>query len=561
MRPGSDVSRQVSLGKFGTFSTNHLIGRPFHLTYEINVAACLAEGRSNLQIVPAAELHAHIQDGVPSEFDVSTPAANGAVTEIELVGPDGDVVMRGTADGLTDGSARGNADVTDDPGSQTLTMAEIELLKKQDTGAGHDVVAKILASHTALGKKTAFSLAKYTLRKTRKYLRRFVPLPLDVALLAHITLHERDGARSLELREEVLALAMSWSNVHCGYAELRDGPDSGAESAEDSEDANRWLVIDETGGLVVAAMAERMGILHPGPDAAAPAANGHADAAAEPESPTRPHRRHADEVAQTARHNTLTLVHANAQPNLSMLPYFAYSPTNPAASHPLHAHLKTLTWLQLLHPEEDSFCTEVPPVPAEELASWKGGKRSAYHRKRRRAQRTVAVSDDARAGGFAGLVVASVMEPTSVLRHLLPLLRGGAQVVVYAANLEPLVALQDACSMARRAAFIALSDEERIGALGTDDFPVDPTLLLATAIHSVRARPWQVLPGRTHPVMTDRGGAEGYVFVATRVTPVDGVVHARGTYERKKRRTAEANGNQGEGSPWTQDAFAAADGG
>ncbi len=47
-------------------------------------------------------------------------------------------------------------------------------------------------------------------------------------------------------------------------------------------------------------------------------------------------------------------------------------------------------------------------------------------------------------------------------------------------------------------------------------------------------REWQVLPGRTHPVMTGRGGAEGYLFTATRAVPAEGRVEARGKFVRKK---------------------------
>ena len=68
----------------------------------------------------------------------------------------------------------------------------------------------------------------------------------------------------------------------------------------------------------------------------------------------------------------------------------------------------------------------------------------------------------------------------------------------------------------------------------TDDFPLDPTLLLAPTIQTARARSWQVLPGRTHPLMTGRGGSEGYIFTATRVLPAEGKVEARGKFKRRK---------------------------
>ncbi|KAL9589529.1 MAG: hypothetical protein Q9179_007984, partial [Wetmoreana sp. 5 TL-2023] len=168
------------------------------------------------------------------------------------------------------------------------------------------------------------------------------------------------------------------------------------------------------------------------------------------------------------------------------------------------------------------------------------GKRGNYHRKRRRWERTTAIVSDTQAGGFDGLVIASFMNTSTILHHLVPLLRGGAQVVVYSPSLEPLVELADYYSTGRRVAF--LNDPPISGDMPTEDFPVNPSLLLAPTVQTVRCRPWQVLPGRTHPVMTGRGGAEGYVFTATRVLPAEGGVEARGI--SKKRKGKAGNGGQ-----------------
>jgi len=69
-----------------------------------------------------------------------------------------------------------------------------------------------------------------------------------------------------------------------------------------------------------------------------------------------------------------------------------------------------------------------------------------------------------------------------------------------------------------------------------EDFPVDPTLVLNPMLQTARAREWQVLPLRTHPLMTGRGGAEGYLFTGTRVLPVRGVkVEAKGKFGKKRK--------------------------
>ena len=255
-----------------------------------------------------------------------------------------------------------------------------------------------------------------------------------------------------------------------------------------------------------------------------------------------------------ARTNTLTMVHSNTQPNLGHLRYFSFDHTNPhqpgAPEHPLARHLMTLSWLQLLEPELDSAYSTVPAeATAEELRSWKASRRGTYHRKRRRWARVRHVVDTARAGGFAGLVVATSMDPISVLQHAVPLLAGGAPVAVYSPTVEPLTALADCYSIARRAAWAADPPPEAAGLSpaelerwpGTPEFPLNPSLLLGAAVQTSRVRRWQVLPGRTHPLMTSRGGPEGYIFTAWRVKPAEGKVEARGKArpKPKKRKVGE----------------------
>ncbi|CAL3966799.1 unnamed protein product [Diplocarpon coronariae] len=545
----------TSLPKIGTFPSNLLIGRPYYKTYEL-LDRLPGHKDSSLRIVAAAELHA---DTIAEENAAANPSlsANGGNdnedgiplggdgVEYQLVGPDNEVIMRS------------NRETIDSSAHQTLTMAEIETLKREGTGAGKDLIAKLMASHLGIDQKTAFSLAKYKLLKTKKYLRRFTVLPVDVPTLTRWIAEEKDTGKILELREEMLALAGSWANVHFSSA-LPTQPDLAG---------GRWLVVDETGGLLVAALAERMGILYPlSPDDAMSIQE-----AEETETP-----QHNDRPLATS--STLTLVHANAQPNVSLLKYFSYDPTtaSPATPtpHPLSTHLHTLSWLQLVSPSLDTtYSTAIPLLTSEELSSLKSGKRGTYYRKLRRHTRVKNIVTSTRAGNFDGLVVASHMDPVSILRHTIPLLRGGAQVSIYSPTIEPLVALADVYSTSRRTAFIQAPPQSFLALLpdpgpnstpvtssvpaadpnpttsppleqpparnpdtwpGSPDFPLNPTLLLSTSVQSCRLRPWQVLPGRTHPSMTGKGGAEGYLFTATRVVPARGRVEARGKFVKRR---------------------------
>ena len=515
------------------------------MTYEL-LDKQNGESHGGLRIVPASEIHA---DTIAEEETAANSPPDDIVTggdgvDFDLVGENGELMMRS------------NKDIVDDSSRQTLTMEEIEALKRDSTDSGKDLIAKLMSSHTGLDQKTAFSLAKYKLLKTKKYLRRFTILPVDVSMLTQWLIEDKDPSRIMEMREEMLALAGCWGNVHFN------------EDAHPSSDANtssgRYLVVDEVGGLLVATMAERMGILHPEDDHEEfSEINISEDAAPKTQSNGLSHTssRHPGSDFETgfASTNTITLIHSNAQPNLSLLKYFSFFPDAPPTipAHPLHTHLKTISWLQLLSPEDDStYSTPPSNATTEQITSWKSGKRSAYYRKRRRYARVRAIVDETRAGGFDGLIVASYMDPTGIMKACVPLLRGGAQIAIYSPTVEPLTQLADVYSMSRRTAFISslpvelrnssdaeTGDKGKIDPStwqGNEDFPLNPTLLLGVTVHTSKVRKWQVLPGRTHPLMTGRGGAEGYLFTAVRVIPAEGKVSARGKFSTKKRKVEGA---------------------
>ncbi|KAI9800464.1 MAG: tRNA (adenine(58)-N(1))-methyltransferase non-catalytic subunit trm6 [Piccolia ochrophora] len=537
----------VSIGKYGSFSANYLLGRPYNLTFEI-LDKIEGEKQQGLRVVSALEIHADTlaeNESPPSELNDTKVIDGGGGVEYELVGEDGEVIVRT------------NRDTIDDPGRQSMTMDEIEALKKEGTSSGKDLIARLMLSHSGLGQKTSFSLAKYTLRKTKKYLRRFTVLPLDVPVLLHWLVSEKDPSKIMELRDETLALVASMANVHHGGAQLVFGDQDDIEKTGHG----RWLMVDETGGMYVAAMAERMGILHPSEEdeddsTLSPPTNQALQTTSNPLGRIeddedqlgkgQTYAPHKDRPpAMSARSNYITLLHANAQPNLSLLKYFMFDSSNPSAKHPLYTHLKTVSWLQLLSPEEDPGYAEPESVPDEEFRSWKSGKRGTYYRKRRRWERTTRVVNETRAGGFDGLIVASAMNPTTILQHAVPLLRGSAQVVVYSPYIEPLAELADLYSTPRRAAFATNPPEPE--SLPSEDFPLNPTLLLAPTVQTIKLRNWQCLPGRTHPMMTGRGGGEGYIFTATRVIPLEGKVEARGKFKRRKvvQETTEVEENDG----------------
>lgn len=526
------------------------------MTYEVQERR-EDENFSRLRIVPGTELNADILAETNNEAgDADDTVIGGDGEELSLVDETGKVI------------ARSNREIIDDSARQTLTIDEIEELKKKGASAGKELIAKLMLSHTAIDQKTSYSLAKYKILKERKFLRRFTVLPLDVTLLGQWLLEDRDSGRVLEMRQELMGLLGCWADVRFGGPPL--------EGVTEPH-GGRWLAVDDTGGLLVAAMAERMGLLYQEPveeeeesqqeqtqtqqtgenTSTASHTNGtEANDNAEqevqaPSSPTlqknqRKRPRPDDLEAHYALTNTITLIHPNSQPNLAVLRYFGYDAGDPNPTypyHPLFTNLLPISWLQLASPEDDPVYNEKPvDVPNDELMSWKPNKRGHYHRKRRRWARTRQIVDGTKAGGFSGLAVASTMDPISILRQALPLLSGGSPIAIYSATIEPLEQLVDCFSIGRRAAWVSNPPAEAEGKTqaeldqwpGSREFPINPTLVLGASVQSSRAKRWQVLPGRTHPFMTGRGGADGYLFTGWRTIPAEGRISARGKFQKKR---------------------------
>ena len=153
------LRRVISLNRYGSFPANAVLGRPYYHSFEIlECSSAKNELEPALRIIPPAELYADInnEEAVTSD-GYHTIKGEGGV-EYDVVGEDGQLVMKS------------NRQTVDDPGQQTMSMDEIEALKARGVN-GKEMVAKLMESHAALDQKTAFALAKYTLRKRKKYLK------------------------------------------------------------------------------------------------------------------------------------------------------------------------------------------------------------------------------------------------------------------------------------------------------------------------------------------------------------------------------------------------------
>ncbi|KAA8912927.1 hypothetical protein TRICI_003309 [Trichomonascus ciferrii] len=228
-------------------------------------------------------------------------------------------------------------------------------------------------------------------------------------------------------------------------------------SMADIRPGGTYLVADDVSGVVVAALIERMG-----------------------------------------GEGCIVCLHESEHPNFDALKYMNCS------QELITRMVKTINWLEYLHPEEtEPFESKTE----DELKELKPSQRGQYHRKRLRYETYQQVRELIDNGKFDALIVATELHLPTMAPNLIPAIAGSRPVVFYSEFKEKLIELGH-----------VLQKDYRVMA---------PTML------ETRVRKYQTLPGRMHPSMTMRGGG-GYVLWGTRVFPSQ--VNAVGVRDKKKRK-------------------------
>ena len=201
-------SGRVSLGKFGSFEVSSILGHPLGSSFEI--------------------------------VDDNTVRVIKSITDAgDIWDADEDIQKKELTRMFSD-SAENNQNIIDIGAKiQNLTNDDIDELKKSGASSqvGQLIIEKMIANHDGFDKKTIFSQEKYLKRKQQKFLRRFTVDYLGAAELLEYNL-EKDASKVLDLSVDSLGLMMTYGNIRPG---------------------GKFLVIDETGGLLLYAMMERMG--------------------------------------------------------------------------------------------------------------------------------------------------------------------------------------------------------------------------------------------------------------------------------------------------------------
>lgn len=345
----------ISLGKFGSFKVEGILGFQYGQSFEII---------EDLKVKPINGLEA-----------VSMPADNEAVdgegAEEEL-----------TKDELTkmfSNSAENNQNIINIGSKiQKLTSDDVHELKTSGASSeiGQKIIEKMIAGHEGFDKKTIFSQEKYLKRKQQKFLRRFTVEYLGPSQLLQYY-NEKDNMRVLDMSEESLGLLMSYGNIRPG---------------------GKYLVVDETGGLILYAMMERMKNLRGDVE------------------------------------GTIVVAHENEHANHIVLRYSPYSPEQ------ISAAVKTINWLQFIEPENERIMWE--ELPGEELANLKPSKQLQYERRKKRAAEINLVIDLVTAGNFDAFICVGTLNLPTLLPYVLPTIGGSRPIALYSQHKEVLLEAQ-----------------------------------------------------------------------------------------------------------------------
>ncbi|RKP22416.1 Gcd10p family-domain-containing protein, partial [Syncephalis pseudoplumigaleata] len=163
----SPAHSTISLGKFGSFQADDIIGKPFGLSYEV-------VGKRELRVIHEMQ---H-QDDAAYDSDAN------------------------------------NKDIVQDGSSQQLSYTEIEKMKRDGLEGKIDAEAS-QRNNQSFEKKTEYSKAKYLKRKRQKFSKVFTPIrPTLHAVCDHF--FTKTPSKIMQIRLDTLSQLLTFGNVFAG---------------------------------------------------------------------------------------------------------------------------------------------------------------------------------------------------------------------------------------------------------------------------------------------------------------------------------------------------------
>lgn len=212
------ANTSISLGKFGAFNVNDVVGYPLGTKFEI-----FFDDDTVITV--------NHDKRVKAKSDKA--GTKVSVGKVKVLEPS---VKR--SEGLENvGNSENNRELIDmGRDIQKMTTEKIESLKKQST-SGNEIISKIIESHGTFDKKTVFSQEKYLKRKKQKFDKQFTVEYLSSSFLLQYLIDKGDIQRILDMSEESIGMLLNLANIRPN---------------------GTYLCMDETGGLLTYFMLERM---------------------------------------------------------------------------------------------------------------------------------------------------------------------------------------------------------------------------------------------------------------------------------------------------------------
>ncbi|WWD20728.1 hypothetical protein CI109_105204 [Kwoniella shandongensis] len=449
----------IQLGKYGAFPCAQLIGLHYDITYEI--IASLPSGVASTSASASALASASVSVGPEEEEDETPAKSQGKKGGKKNKGKGKDnseyllknnvgwknvlrpLKRQPLVDAVIDDITETNEFIEDLAEGQktTLSSEEINELRQQGFSA-EEIIQRQIARHEKFGLKTDFSKEKWRKRKEKKFYQTVHPLAPSVSnILSHYT--TRAPATILNLRDDTLSQLLTMGNIRPG---------------------GRYLVVDDTSGLVTAAVLERMG----------------------------------------CEGRIMLFTDSDSPPAWGILSTMNYS----------ERELECIKWLNWMEADEDY--QRPPPPPESEVPAGNPAKAAARIRKHNmQVAELNSVRAELHSANWDGLIVASSLSPISVISRLTPYLLGSSSIVAYSPYMQVLAEL--------------LNWSKK-----------DPNYLNDTLTESWE-RTYQVLPGRTHPMM-NTSATGGYLWSAIRVHPSKFLLESHQRFKRRK--TGKAQGKE-----------------
>ncbi|KAG8935659.1 tRNA (adenine(58)-N(1))-methyltransferase non-catalytic subunit trm6 [Tulasnella sp. 418] len=326
---------------------------------------------------------------------------------------------------------------------QPLTFEEIEALKNTPGVHSSEIIRAQIEKNSNYSLKTEYSKDKYKKRKEAKYFQGFKVVQPTMFNICDYWFN-RDPQRVKNIRPDTLSQMMT----HVG-----------------AQPGGRYIVVDDAGGLLLAALLDRLG----------------------------------------GKGRVLTITDSESPPtfpvvNLLNIPTKLYEEM-----------VVSLNWAQV----DANYTPVEPSADPPEGGPYRSDKQRIRLEKRRATSQALqALRQEYFDGEWNGLLVASDYDPFTVIEKVFPYLAGSSSIVVHSPYLQVLV---DAYQKMKK-------EPKYLGPSLTESW----------------LRQYQVLPGRTHPVM-NASGSGGYVLNAIKVfddSDANSIVAAKYELRRRKKEAA-----------------------